>query len=292
MAGAKPTLAVVTMVYNEVDLLPYWTRHYSRHVSPEHLYVLDHGSTDGSTRDLRPINVIRIPGSPLDDRRRTEAMELLTASLLKWYDFVAYVDCDELLVPDPDVAGDLPSFCQQVTTSVVTSFGMNVLHRMHHEVVIRPDQEISLQRRYVLPTASMCKPSLINKPIRWAPGFHCYDGPPVFSGLFNFHLAYFDYPTALRRQEKRRNTPVVGRSTLEDFHHYFSDDQLKATFEAWSRFACRNDATLRGDCPVMQPFVGRIMDSYERFKGRDYNIDLGLWGDQLWAVPDRFRGEF
>ena len=289
---SRPILAVVTMVYNERDMLPWWIRHYSRHVSPEHIYIVDHGSDDGSTSGLGAVNVIRIPRSPLDDRRRTEAMALLTQSLLKWYQFVACVDSDELLVPDPEIATSLPEFCRQTSLDVVTSIGLNVLHRMHHDIDIRPGELISSQRRHVLPTSSMCKPSLIRRPVAWAPGFHCYDGPPQFAGLFNFHLAYFDYITALSRQEKRRRSPVVGNPDPDSFHHYFSDLRLRSTFEAWSQFACRPDTTLRNDCPTAIPFCDRIMLSYEVFKSSEYNIDLSIFGDELWVIPERFVGIF
>ncbi len=45
----KQGLAVVTMCYNEPDFLPIWLDYYRRQVPVEHLYVVDHGSDDGST---------------------------------------------------------------------------------------------------------------------------------------------------------------------------------------------------------------------------------------------------
>src|SRR5215218_5536227 len=41
--------AVLTIVRDERIFFPIWLRYYSRFFAPEDIYVLDHGSTDGST---------------------------------------------------------------------------------------------------------------------------------------------------------------------------------------------------------------------------------------------------
>ncbi len=51
---------MVTMAYNEATMLPLWLRHYERQVGAENCYVLDHGSSDGSTVGINA-NLIRLP---------------------------------------------------------------------------------------------------------------------------------------------------------------------------------------------------------------------------------------
>ena len=47
---AKPKRkAVQTIVHNEPVFFPIWLRYYSRYFASEDIYVLDNGTTDGST---------------------------------------------------------------------------------------------------------------------------------------------------------------------------------------------------------------------------------------------------
>ena len=60
-SSASATCAVFTLVRDEKDFLPIWVRYYSRHFDVGDLFILDHGTTDGSTdpSNLPPgINVI------------------------------------------------------------------------------------------------------------------------------------------------------------------------------------------------------------------------------------------
>ena len=64
-------VAAVTMVFNEKGKLPIWTRYYGAQLSPGQCYIIDHGSTDGSTDNLGGFNQIRLPRSPQDNEKRT-----------------------------------------------------------------------------------------------------------------------------------------------------------------------------------------------------------------------------
>jgi hypothetical protein len=290
--SALPTLAVITMVYNEVDFLPLWLRHYGRVAGPENCFVVDHGSDDGSTAAIGPASVIRIPRSPLDDTKRTAAMGDLVASLLRWYDFVAYTDVDELLVADPAIFPTLRQYCAAARHDTMTAFGMNVIHRFHSEPALRYDQPISLQRRSLLALSSMAKPLLTRMPVRWSPGFHTYNGPPVFDGLFNFHLSYVDQERMLRRQAKRRGSPIAGTPDPKVHHHLFSDDATLHLLENWTQFSEQTDVTLTDSCARYRAFASEILASYELYKNHEYRINMNLWNNVLWRLPDRFVGTF
>lgn len=286
--GAR--LAVVTMVYNEADLLPIWLAHYARHVGEEHCFIVDHGSDDGSTEHIGRASRLRIPRSPMDEERRCAFLSEFCGALLRWYDAVAYTDSDELLVADPALYPDLPTLAERMPHDVVTAFGLNVLHRMHHDVPLT-EGAISAQRRWVYPTAAMAKPQLIRRPVVWPPGFHSYDGPPVFAGLFNLHLAQVDYHMALRRQAKRRS--VAWAYPLEEHHpHKVDDERVLADFLRWSALPVNLDISLDADCRFYQRFIDRIrLSSHGREQAR-YKTEMNIWASRLWLLPERFVGTF
>ena len=269
-------VACVTMTYNEPDMLPLWLAHYA----PYDRFVIDHGSTDGSTDGL-PCERIRIPRSAHDNRRRADFVQDITRALLRYYDAVLFTDVDELVTPDPAEHATLAAYAEAHPAPVTTAIGMNLLHRLHYEARLDPSRPVWTQRSYAVPVASMCKPVLLREPVVWSPGFHTYDGPVAFGRLFLFHLAYVDRGIALRRQAKRRS--VDGASE----HHQVDDDQVTAWMEGWARMKVE-EPTLAPDCPILSAFTGRVVASQAGREGKAYTIDLSIWGDKLWRVPGRF----
>ena len=72
--------AIITMVYNERINLPIWIRHYTAHCPGATLFAIDHGSDDGSTRDLSGIKLIPLPRTAFDDQVRVEVAGIRDAS--------------------------------------------------------------------------------------------------------------------------------------------------------------------------------------------------------------------
>jgi hypothetical protein len=285
------TLAVVTMAYNEIDMLPIWLRYYAAQVGAEACYVIDHGTNDGSTRDLGGANRVRIPRSALDNPKRTDFCAEFCNALLKYYDYVIYTDSDEILTPDPAEHDNLIDYVSAPGREVVTSaFGLNIVHRLHHESRIDIDRPILGQRRWGVANASMCKPLLIREPVKWAPGFHSSKHPIVFDGLFLFHLAYYDLQTALRRQEKRRRTEKKTADTA--VHHRVGDEQITAWISGWASMPNDTYVTLRRDDANMIEFSNQVADSAKGREDNVFGIDLSLVNWQLWRIPERFLGLF
>jgi hypothetical protein len=291
--GAPPrkTLAVVTMAYNETDMLPIWLRYYAAQVGADACYVVDHGTNDGSTDDLRGANRVRLPRSALDNPKRTDFCAELCSALLKYYDYVMYTDSDEIVTPDPAEHRTLIDYVSAGERAPVTSaLGLNLVHRLHHETTIDLSKPIIGQRRWGFPTSSMCKPLLIREPVKWAPGFHSSKHPIVFDGLYLFHLAYYDLRTALRRQEKRRQTEKKTADTA--VHHRVGDDQVTAWISGWSSMKLDTDVTMRRDDPAVVEFATRVADSAKGREDKVFGIDLGISGNRLWRIPERFVGQF
>ena len=107
-------VAAVTMVFNEKGNLPIWSKYYGGQLTPSHCYVIDHGSTDGSTQGLTELSRILLPRSPQDDVKRALFVSRLVNSLLGYYDYVLYSDCDEILVPDPRKFSGIVDYCEKV----------------------------------------------------------------------------------------------------------------------------------------------------------------------------------
>jgi exoribonuclease II len=93
--------AVVTIAYNEDVLLPLWVRYYARQFGEESCYVIDHGSDDESTKNLGQINVVRIPRSPMHDKKKAKFISNFHPEKWKLFSHQNRIPCYELIrIPD------------------------------------------------------------------------------------------------------------------------------------------------------------------------------------------------
>jgi hypothetical protein len=199
-------IAIVTMAYNERVNLPIWIRHYTKHCPGATLFVIDHGSDDGSTSGLTGVNIIALPRTPFDDQMRVEVVADLQHELLGDYDVVLYVDCDEMLVADPRKHASLASFLAVTESEVIAPVGLNLQHLIGTEAPIDLEAPILGQRRHVRFASGMCKPSIARVPLLWVPGFHWCDRMPDYrADLYQFHLKWMDMGTSLGRLRLTRD---------------------------------------------------------------------------------------
>ncbi len=291
---ARAPLAVVTMVYNEAQFLPVWLRHYGCQVPARHCYVIDHGSTDDSLAPARlpaGLNVIRIPRSPQDDERRSSFISQLCGSLLVWYEAVIYVDVDEMLVADPALHASLVDYAATLgEDAVISAVGLDVVHCPDAETALDWSVQTSLQRSWVRFTSSMCKPALIRRPVRWAPGFHNIDAAPTFGALFLFHLRYADLPSGLHRLARTRAQAWV--SEQAGSHQRMADTAWSDMLLGMAGLPRCEGATFGLDDTELHGWLAKVMQSSESRLDALYRIDLHLSGDRLWRLPKRFIGRF
>ena len=211
-------LAVVTKVFNEHVNLPIWIRHYRKQCPDATLFVIDHGSTDGSTQGLHGVNVIPLPRTPYDDVTRVEFMADFHHALLKFYDMFVYTDCDEMLLADPRQYGSLGSYLAASTSEVIAPTGLHMLHVPQLDPPIDLAAPILGQRRFVWFGAGMCKPTITRVNLHWRPGYHCCDRMPDYrADLYQFHLATMDMELSLARLQLTRAMAWSG-ATLEAGH--------------------------------------------------------------------------
>ncbi|KXV34367.1 glycosyltransferase family 2 protein [Gluconobacter thailandicus] len=285
----KKPLAVVTMVYNEPEHLLAWRRHYGAQVGEQACYVIDHGSTDGSTDLLGQINRIRIPRSPQDDERRTRAVGKFCDSLLEWYESVIYVDVDELLLADPALFPSLTHFAQANIRPVVTATGLDVIHRPESEAALDYTRLVSFQRQHVRFSSAMCKPVLIRTSVTWAPGFHCCAemAPEMGAPLFLFHLRYADLPSGLNRLERTRTQPWSSNDVGQ--HQRLANQDWENMLRGMADLPVV-ETTFDQHDQRLQNWRQAVEDSTASRIDERYRLDLHLNGTELWRLPERFIG--
>jgi hypothetical protein len=228
------SVAVITFVFNESVNLPIWMGYFGGLFGQENLFIVDWGSTDGSTAELGRANKLALPRKAFDEDIRTDFISHLHRTLLYYYDFVIYTDCDELLVPDPALYTDLNDYIHKNERDYVTCTGLNVQHIITSEQPLDLDRPILSQRKYVRFSSPTCKTLISRVPVRWLPGFHCCDKPPMIDqGLFLFHLKLMDYSLAMRRHRVNRETVWSERSVsggLSAHHRYDYDRFVREAF--------------------------------------------------------------
>ena len=284
-----PKVAAVTMVYNESVYLPIWLKHNAQQVGIENCYVVDHGSTDGSTDNLGACNVVRIPRSPYDPAKQSAWNSDFCNSLLNWFDFVIYSDVDEILMADPAVAPTLVEYCRRPLPAVVTAIGLNNLHLIDDQAPLDLSQPVSTQRPYVFACASMCKPLLIHSKVKWSPGSHSSDAKLKFDHLYMFHLRWFDRPLGLERLHKTR--AMAWAQDDQGQHQRVADAELDAQMRGFGVHQ-RLDIEFNPDVEPMSGFLRRVEASTIGREDHLYKIDLDIWHNQLWRMPQRFVGTF
>lgn len=279
------SVAVITYVYNESVNLPIWIKHYGAAFGERNLFVVDHGSNDGSVDSIGEANLIRIPRDKFDEDRKTGLITSLHRALLFEYDAVVYTDGDELIIPDPSLYSDLSDYITKSDFDYITCIGLNVHHIISREPPIDLGRSILSQRRYARFISASCKTLISRKPISWARGFHSCDKIPQFDpNLYLFHLKFMDYGYAMLRQRTNLEIEWSEQSLKQNFgvHHRYG----------YERFVREGflDAANVVSSGKLEPFeftdrIQQVMDRTVERGGLFYiPMDVASWVE----VPDRF----
>lgn len=266
------------MVRDEAALLPIWCGHYLRQVGPGNLFVLDHGTTDGSTRDL-PARVIPVPEGPLDEDLRLAQVTETVRELLRSYDWVVHSDVDELVLADPRHFPALADYAAVEPSPVARAVGLDLHHVPDEEPALDPLVPLGAQRRWVRFSASMCKPALVRDPlVRWTRGFHASEPPGRFGELYCVHLRYVNLGMALARLGRTRARALAPGTRPE--HQRVADAEFEAMVRGIAALPRHAAVPFDPALPPLQPWVERV---------RDGGAELAVAGDALWELPPRLR---
>lgn len=282
-------LAIVTMAYNEAVNLPVWLRHYRRMAPSAKLFVIDHGSDDGSTAELPGVTVIPLPRRELDERDRTFVVNSLQQGLLRYYDVVIYSDCDELLVPDPAVSPNLEAHLQVHRYDYAAAIGINILHIVNSEPPLDFSRPLLRQRHYGQFHSHMCKPLVTRVPLQWEPGFHSCDRPPRLDpALYLFHTKQIDLTEALRRQHvvQRLAWSKGAIEAQHSAHHRYDDERFVREFF----HDPANELQLQGARPfTFEAQIARLQQETREVSGR---FHVPAFRGPIVEIAEAFRAAF
>jgi hypothetical protein len=279
-------IAAITMVYNEGRMLPLWLAYYGRHIGPENLYVVDHGSDDGSTAGV--VNRIRLPrDGGYDEVDRCNFVAELHAALLRFFDVVIYTDCDEIIVPDPAKHRGLRAYIEarEPLARPVAPAGVNLYQRLGCEARLDFAVPILAQRRHCFFHSPLCKPTVAAARTEWTAGFHGMRGAfDVDPDLVMFHLKFADLGRSLGRVALTRDMAWTARTIEAGYGSNWreSEDQVRGTFDRWS--------ALEPAPFELAPLVARAQPAEPPPAGGVHRL-ANLQGPPM-IVPERFRAAF
>jgi hypothetical protein len=283
-------LAAITMVYNEPDYLPIWLEYYGRQVGAENCFVIDHGSSDGSTANLGAVNVIRLPRSPMDDPKRSRFISSLTNGLLEYYDTVMYSDVDEFVVAHPGKYEGLLDFAVKNTTPTLWAAGFEVQHLPDEEPAIDLTRPILSQRRWARFWGGECKCVLTRAPISWEPGFHRSTADVAFADLTLFHLRYFDRDLGLKRLAKTRVQAWPDQDS--NLHQRWDDDFWLTKFNDFVSFSKNTEGSLDVDREPLKGAIDYLAHSTVEVNGHVHRINTFFSIAELWPIDEMFKSAF
>lgn len=271
----------MTNVFNEAFNLQIWLNHYGSQVGIENCFVVDDGSTDGSTENVtsRGASLLRMPRDRFDDQKRAELISSMVGSFLLKYDAVIYSDADEMLIADPRIYPSLREFCADMKSPAATAIGLNVVHDLSAEGAIDVGRPILSQRSKVQFVSPMCKTLVVRDRPSWSGGFHANIYPPSFGDLYLFHLRHVDLGESIKRLDVTRKIqvedPAVGQHHRRD--HMSMTRQFIAT----------------GELPVndsfdMSSYVERFLSNVILSHTKRFYLPKQFRSDCLHTIPQEF----
>lgn len=218
--------AAFTIVQNEARFLPIWLGYYRRIFDPSDIWVLDHGSDDGSTDSLEgSCNVIPVHRSEsFDHAWLVGVVEDFQRFLLRSYETVLFAEADEFVVADPARYPDLGAYIDELEAPAACCTGYNVVH-YPDEPPLRFDEPLLRQRRYWHPARRWYSKRLLSRiPLSWHYGFHDeFNAASVKPDpeLYLVHLHRVDYDYCLERHRAVTARPWYREDRKRDLGRHY-----------------------------------------------------------------------
>jgi len=197
----KKFCAVYGLFRNEYRFLPLWIKYYSELFGMENLYVLDHCSTDGSTKDLK-CNV-EIVGENVKFCNHDWIYEIMLKKhieLLKEYNYVVSVDADEFIFTKH---GNLRDYIENNKSNEITRCtGYEVMHMLNEDHLDWNKPILIKQRNWWIRLNTYDKESIVTKETNWSRGRHYTKGKErekPDKNLILCHLHRVDYTNCKRK---------------------------------------------------------------------------------------------
>ncbi len=283
-------IAALTMVYDEETFLPLWLNHYGACFGLENLFVIDDGSTDGSTGNPLIRNLLSKKRALLDEDDRAALVSHVHEALLGVYDLVIYTDVDEFIVMDPDSGMSLAQYVAIKQFACTAPIGFEVIHRRTHEQTIDFRRPLFEQRRFVRFDVDYAKPVISRRPIRWGAGFHgCDLKYKIDCNIILFHLRSVDYELSRRRIAKLNRVRFSQSSIENDYGWQFRLDQEQYLAFLYGADDVRfEDATEREPDAMFLAYIrtgDRSLSTLNPHWSSRIRLDLAAAEDASRAVP-------
>lgn len=234
----KRPCAAFTIAQDEPRFLRLWVEHYRRLVGPDHVFVLDHDSSDPDTlaaaQAAHRVPVHRSESFNHDWLRET--VQAFQRFLLQSYRWVLFAEADEIVALAPDLGLGLGEYLEQLPTQrVVRCTGYEVVHDRDHEAPVDWSKPLLAQRQFWSPTLRYSKPALSTVPLQWCLGFHDADGVAALlpdPRLVLIHLHRVDYDSCRQRHQARLQRQWSAKDLA---HGYGLQNRLVAgqEFDQW-----------------------------------------------------------
>lgn len=286
----QSTVAVVTMVRDDLFFLKLWLNHYGRQFGRENLYIVNHGRGTDVARLAEGCNIIGIPGDGQRnfDMKRWRLLNNLVMGLRSYYTQVIVGDVDELVVIDPADGRTLLEFLTEVRKNrVYTPLGLEVIHRIDQEHQPITDHVLG-PRRHVRLAPHYSKPCIISTGTKIARGGHYTQFEQLFTPdcLYLLHLKFCDfgeYAAAMNR----RNALTQELGAVQDVsigRHWFAEarGEDRAVFDGFADLPMVEGFDMRPYRKKMQRSFGPRGDTgFFEFERPEYKLQFQL--------PDRFN---
>lgn len=286
----QSTVAVVTMVRDDLFFLKIWLAHYGAQFGRENLYIINHGRGEDVARLAEGCNIIGIPGEAQKnfDMKRWRLLNNLVNGLRGYYTHVIVGDIDELVVIDPADGRSLLEFLQQARKGrVLTPLGLEVIHRIDQEdapiegAVLGPRRHVRLAPHY-------SKPCIVSVGTKIARGGHFTQFDQLFTPdcLYLLHLKFCDFEEYVSAMN-RRNAVTEGMSVQEAAigRHWFAEarGEDRALFDGFAALEMVEGFDMRPYRKKMQRSFGpRGETGFYAFDRPDYQLQF--------VLPERFNG--
>lgn len=295
--GVLPTIAAITMARDEGDMIRHWARHYAAEFGPEHVYVIDDHSSDGSTDDL-PATVLRLPYLRKHgfEPSRMGILSNFANSLLFAYDGVLASDADEFVVADPkrwQSIRHLAAAHPERQAMGVTAF--NVIHDLSREATLSFDRPLLQQRAFAKFTPLMCKPSLKFVRADWSHASHAVGCEfEIETDLVMFHMKFADRDL-LAQSAQRRNDLNRSENRAKQTSWARSGEEMVALLDEVARQVAGPDPDLKRFRPGRERLAqivrheGEPGTPGERWRSTGDGQVFALRNGRFARIPPRFR---
>lgn len=288
------SVAVVTMVKDDIFFLRKWIGYYGGLFGRENLYVVNHGRGEAVTAEAAGCNVIGIPQGDVKnfDKVRWKLLNALLSGFGSYYSHVIMGDVDELVVLDPATGKSLPAWLEeQPKGQVLTPLCLELVHDRHGEPEVI-GKDILGPRRYARTVQKYCKPCVISTETKLSRGGHfasegrlnCPDP------LYMFHLKYCDFGMYAETMTARnRVAQAAGGNVTKSYigRHWFEEFRGEDA-EIFDGFA-KLPADERFDFAELRQ---NMRSSFApRGESGFYQFDLADRPNRH-RIPDRFFGMF